>query len=287
MKNSLFTTSYEGSNGNPNIPIGRWKGGWWNGKIVFIEKDPKPDQIPIREIRDSKGELEIVPSEEYRVIYLGAPSGSGKSYLAGQYIEKYKKMCPKNPFFLISLKDEDPALDHLHPNRIMINEELVTTPLQVDDFKECIILFDDIDNIHDKKQQDAINKFICRVMEVGRSRYIHAIVTSHLINAKDAKSRQIMNEMQLFIFFPGSGSTYQIKYCLKTYFGLSPQEIEKILRIHDSRWIVLGKSHPQFLMTQHEAIFMNDLIGEFEKSSCKKYINKKVPIIENGDRRRY
>src|SRR6201996_4986605 len=191
------------------------------------------------------GHFEQIPSHEDRIIYIAGPSGSGKSTYAGQYIEKYLRINRKAKFFVFSLLATDQAIDYLKPHRIQINESLIENPVDIQSEipKDSIILFDDIDNVQEKKLQLAINKIKAQILEIGRHRNIRIVVTSHLINPNErAASRTLLNEMNTLTIFPKSGASYQIEYTLKKYFGFSPNEIKSILNTK-SRWITLFKSY--------------------------------------------
>jgi hypothetical protein len=64
-----------------------------------------------------------------------------------------------------------------------------------------------------------------------------------------------MNEMQSMTVFPKSGSAQQIKYALKTYFGLDKNQIENIINL-PSRWVTIFKGFPQTVMYENGAFIL-------------------------------
>ena len=257
---AILTSNYRTVDGQHNQPLAVFVSGVYSGEVVYLQRELDDRKVPVRLIRDDKGKLEIVPSFEVRVLYITGVSGSGKSVFASQYIEKYKRLDPKAKFILFSLKKDDIPLDKLKPHRITIDDSLVTEPIKIEDFPDgCIVLFDDIDNVQEKKQQLAIDGLIARLMEIGRSKNIKILCTSHLPNPNEKKkSRIVMNEMQSCTFFLGTGSDYQLGYLLKNYFGLDKRSIQAILDIDNSRWVTLLKHAPQLLITERGIVFLRD-----------------------------
>lgn len=207
------------------------------------------------------GMFELVPNMEDRCQYIAGPSGSGKSTFAGKLIEKYRKMNPEAPFFVFSRLGEDPALDHLDPHRVQINEDLIENPIDITEevVPGTVILFDDISTLSDKKLQTAVNKLMKDVLEIGRHLDIKIVITNHLINPSDRDvGRTILNEMHTLTIFPSAGSSYQIMYCLKNYFGFSRKQIKAVLDM-PSRFVTLVKSYPQIVLSESRCCFVSEL----------------------------
>ena len=62
----------------------------------------------------------------------------------------------------------------------------------------------------------------------------------------------VLNEMENLIIFPKSGSSYQIKYVLRQYYGLNNTQINKILNL-DSRYVLVKKNYPLTVVSEHRA----------------------------------
>lgn len=78
------------------------------------------------------------------VFYVAGQSGSGKSYFARGIAENYKKLYPDREIYLISKLQEDETLDKMKigkPKRISL-QSLVDDPPNLDEFKECLVIFD-------------------------------------------------------------------------------------------------------------------------------------------------
>lgn len=197
------------------------------------------------------GKLEPIPNPDQREVpAICGPSGSGKSTYSSIYVENFKNIFPEKEFYLFSRGDSDPVLDRLHPNRILIDDSLIKDPIDIT--KELtggvIIVFDDVTTIRDNKVKKEIEKLMMDIMEVGRKLDIYIVVTNHLVIPSDKNfARTFMNELTSLTVFPKSGSSQQIRYALKNYFGLNNNQINEILEL-PSRWVTIFKNYPMCVM---------------------------------------
>jgi predicted AAA+ superfamily ATPase len=203
--------------------------------------------VSLKEFILHDGTLQQLPNPLTRdSIYIAGPSGSGKTTYAANYIKQYKRVFKKGKVFVFSRLSEDPALDALGVNRIIINEELVSDPISPDDLKNSLVLFDDIDTIPDKNINESVRKLRDDILETGRHQDIYVISTSHqLMNYKH--TRTLLNEATSVTFFTKSGSSYHTKRFLKEYCGLGVADIQKILSL-PSRWVTIFKHFPMMVL---------------------------------------
>jgi hypothetical protein len=246
-------------------PIAIVHGGYDDGEIISIinENEAGGNNYSDDEYSDEEEEFEqfepqggmIVPlpsMDSRQVTYIAGPSGAGKSSFAAMQAQKYRKIYPQNKIYMFSRLDTDPAFDgKFQPPiiRMKIDDSLVTRPIDITKQIQggALIIFDDIDCVLDDKLKKAVIKLENDCLEIGRHNNIHIIACSHLINGNDKKlSRTLLNESHMIVVFPKSGSTYQIDYMLKNYFGLSKQKIQEILNL-PSRWVALNKGYPQYV----------------------------------------
>jgi hypothetical protein len=225
------------------------------GKVLYINENEG-----INEISLSRGEkLEPLPNIDTReCVYIAGPSGSGKSTYAATYIKNFLKIFDNMDFYIFSRKDHDDALDKLNPIRINIDESLVTDPIDITKDLEggAIVLFDDVNTIQDDKIRKAVNNLMADIMEVGRSFNVYIVITNHLVIPNEKKiARTILNECHSLTVFPKSGTSQQINYALKTYFGLSKKQIEEILHL-PSRWVTICKGYPQYVFYETGAYIL-------------------------------
>jgi len=194
--------------------------------------------------------IKPIPNTDTReCIYVAGPSGSGKSTYVKQYAESYNKLFPKRPIFLFSKIKDDTSLSGLKNVKHMeLNDDIVNDPIEPSELKKSLCIFDDVSTISDKKVREAIFELINDILEIGRHSQIYICVTNHLLT--DYKNtRTILNECSSITFFPSSGSSQQIKYTLKNYFGLDSTAITKILRL-PTRWCTVYKNFPQTVLYQ-------------------------------------
>jgi hypothetical protein len=242
-------------------PIAIIESGKYKGELIGLVKDEENSEdsseelCGTREIYLKKDTLSpVLSANERQVGYIAGPSGSGKSFYASKLIKMFKKMFPKKDIYLFSRTDykDDPAYKKLKPIQIELDESLIDDPIDITEIQGgSLIIFDDCNTIPDTRIKKVVDALICDIMEVGRKLGIWIILTNHLVNPNEKKfARTVMNEMQSFTFFPKSGSAYQIKYCLKNYFGMSKEQIEKIMRLK-SRWVTVLKNYPQCVLYKH------------------------------------
>lgn len=204
-----------------------------------------------------EGQLVPMPIEEpdedqNERIYLAAPSGSGKSVWANQWIRMYLKLHPRAKIYVFSKLGEDVSLDYNIPPKQLVRVALDETflegePLSASDFdRDSVVVFDDITSIKDKSVLQAVKKLRDELLETGRHQNISIIDISHLItNYKE--SRTSLNEATTVVLFPKSGSGQSINYYLRQYLGLDQPTIKKIVKL-PSRWVAISKRAPRFVL---------------------------------------
>ena len=198
-------------------PLARIDGGKYSGRVVSVSdqflnsKQQEPDDSLIQEFRQLKiandSKFQHIPdtTKEREILYITGPSGSGKSTYTRKYLEQHKKKYKNRPIYLFSSLPSDDSLDKVGPKRIKLDERMHTDPIKVEELRESICIFDDIDVISDKKIREAVYDILNQVLEIGRHYKIHCVVTNHLpTNGKD--TRRILNEAHTVTYFPHNSS---------------------------------------------------------------------------------
>lgn len=227
-------------------------------KILHI--DDKEDDDGFSTIHLKTGEFTLMPdkSSERTIFYITAPSGSGKSFLSKEIINEYHKIYPKRDVYIFSSLDSDPTLDTLkYIKRIKINKpEFMETELTSEDFKDSLVLFDDVDVIADKKKLKKVQEILNSILQTGRHFNVSCIYTSHASTAGHA-TKIILNEAHIVVFFPSTAGGKMLKYLGDQYLGLSKQQLEKMKDLK-SRWVAVVKKYPRAIITQHQASLLKD-----------------------------
>jgi len=235
-------------------------GGKYNNKYLSLYMDDDDEDIKKKynQLKLDSGKFQHIPDpdKEREIIYITGPSGSGKSTYAANYIKQFKKNKKDLEIYLFSAVPDDESIDAVNPKRVAIDERLITEPLSAADFKDCLVIFDDIDVISDDKQRAAVYRLLNQILETGRHYNTSCIITNHLpTNGKD--TRRILNECHSITYFPHSGAGRGMKYLLTEYLGLDRKLIKKI-KNSKSRWATVFKNYPQICMTEKEIFLTGD-----------------------------
>jgi len=201
-----------------------------------------------------KDKLFPIPQKFSERIYIPAPSGSGKSTFIGMYLKQLRLKYPNRKIFIFSRVPKDEPLDKFRNlERIELSwEEFEMNPLQVEDYKNGILIFDDIDTIINKKLVKYLRHFRDDVLEVGRHFGITCISTSHIITNFHA-TRTLINEANAIVLFPRGSSFHQIKNFLERYLGFGSEEVEYIRKL-PSRWLWVWKEYPKYMIHEKGVI---------------------------------
>lgn len=236
---------------NSKRPAFKVKKGTMSGKLFYIGKDELKDKDGFKSLTVHDGMVQQVPSYKDReCLYITGPSGSGKSTYCSQYASEYKKKFPKNNLVLISPITDDDCLSKLNPIRITPNEEnfLSDDPVTLEELKNSLVIFDDIDAISDKKIKEEVINLRSQILLTGRHYKISVLSTSHMI-CDYKNTREQINESHFITFYPAGGANYHIKRFLKEYCGLKPSDISQILGL-PSRWITIHKNYPMYVLSK-------------------------------------
>ena len=219
-----------------------------NGKLKKVWENAGGSDIG-DSFQSDEYHFNIVPTndpDQRDSIYVTGPSGSGKSCWIAQFIAEYNDVYPDRDVVVFSAKNEDPALDQFDVIRIPLNEGLVNEPVELEELKNSLVIFDDIDQLSPKDLQEAVWKLRDKILEVGRSLGISICTVAHQITNYKA-SRVCLNEADYVVFFPKSGSSHQIKYFLKNYAGMDKEQISKVMKLK-SRSAILKKTYPMAMV---------------------------------------
>jgi nucleoside-triphosphatase THEP1 len=217
--------------------------------------DEKDDIKQYEEMKLTTGMFQLIPdkNKDRVTMYVTGSAGSGKSYFVAKYCIEYHNTFPDNEIYLISENDEDKVFDDLAYIKRVIIDDLHTDPLDWKEFKDCLIVFDDIDSIKNKLGK-TINELRDKVLKNSRKFHVSVISTAHNSTGLDLKS--VLNESQIIVFFLSNYSR-GLKYLLENYIGMSRKGVDKLRKLTDSRWTAIIKNYPNVLLQEKYITTMN------------------------------
>ena len=201
------------------------------------------------EIPRSEGKIEVIPNPDswtghYAVF---GPSGVGKSTWIGNFLSNYKKEYPKNKIYVFSPLRDDPAFKHLKVEYVKIDESIVEDPLDVQEFENSVLVFDDIESIKEKVLRDAVQNFRDQVMETGRHFNEVSISVSHII-LNGPSTKRMLNECDRVVLFPKSNFNAISNLC-RRYYGFGKDELNYMKSV-PSRWVCIKRSYPTAIISE-------------------------------------
>lgn len=211
------------------------------------------DKIVLR-----SGNFQIAPSNIYgspnRIYYAGMP-GSGKTFALAEFVVLFKKYKPNYRIYLLSQKPNDKLLDKLIHKRIPL-DSLPDANFEAEDFKESLLIADDVDTISDKVTEKATFDLIDKCLEVGRSLDTFMCLTMHL-PANNKQTRRILNSSTHYVYFKNS-SSHGNSYVLENYYGFDKKEIQKLSKL-SGRSVTIIRDVPQLVMSNDLLCFQSKL----------------------------
>jgi energy-coupling factor transporter ATP-binding protein EcfA2 len=243
-----------------NVPVAVIHGGANDGTKIYLdtaipgtEKGKKLEKgFPSVKIDDGVFRKLVDTSKEREVGVVVGASGSGKSTWVKSYCQEYRKTFKNREIYMFSNLAEDPTLDAIKLKRIRIDESLVSDPLSCEDFRDSLVLFDDVDVIASKPLKEAVYSVMNQILETGRHFNTSCIMTSHLCNGPNMK--RILNESHFMVYFPWSANR-QCKYVLENYIGIDVKVMAKI-KSTKSRWCCVFKNYPQCCLCERNIFLL-------------------------------
>jgi hypothetical protein len=168
-------------------------------KNKYVNNDPNSNEKNLIIESDNYIVEPYIPIRLQRLLWiLSGDSGQGKSLLASLGTKQYLKHFPKNRIFFISQTSyrDDENLKSLPFKQLDIE---TLEDYQIEDFKDSLILFDDIDNSDSLKKA---MKLLNRATELGRKFNVSVIFCTHIHSRLNMST--IYREAQMYTTFPDS-----------------------------------------------------------------------------------
>lgn len=237
-------------------PIAIIKGGKLNNKIIYYESEIGKEKKPIKELTLDKDEkffpVPKIDKDQTDAYLIGGPRGSGKTTFCMQYLDYFHKLYPSYEiYFFSNISDEDRELplfkDKPFVKIIPIDEEI--KEIELEELKDSLCVFDDIDRNRNKSILDAIRELRDKVLEEGRNYNVYCLSTMHQMLGYRA-TRFTLLESDNIVIFPKSGCVKMIRDVLDKYGGLDKKVINNILKCN-SRWAIFHKTVPLYVLTEN------------------------------------
>ena len=232
-----------------------------DNKFLFVD-DKANNSIDSYECNYNETIQQLPDKETERsILYITGPSGSGKSYYTRNYILEYKKLFSKNNIYVFSSLDSDETLDKISKiKRIKFTDKFMMYEFKINDFKDSLVIFDDIDAETNKLKKAKIYSILSMILNTGRHVRCSVVYTSHLSCAGN-ETKLILSECHSVTIFVKNAGNRSLKYLLDSYFGLDKHQIDYVKKIN-SRWVTLVKTYPSVLISEKEAIVLNTITKE-------------------------
>jgi hypothetical protein len=240
-----------------SVPLARIEGGPDDKKLIYLIQDEDKGDA---EIKLTKGKLVVLPRlDKVEKIYVSGVSGSGKSTWCSSWIKEFLKKDHKHdPVYIFSAVSDDKAFYKFEDNieRIELDSDLLTDPIQPEDLEESIVILDDTDSILNRQINKTVADLRDALLELGRHNNTRMLCTSHILSNYKA-TRKLLNEATTVVVFPKSGQTFLIRTFLEKYCGLSKQEIKKFMGLK-SRYVSISRQYNPYIMYEKGIYMLRD-----------------------------
>ena len=203
-----------------------------------------------------KVELFPIVEDSWMFMYVSGGSGSGKSTFIANFLKYNKQLISKEGgIFLFCPDREDPAYGSIknliHMDLDEFQEDNEGEELDISHIPpDSTLIFDDIES-YQKGDAKRYMAFRDMCLERGRKKGFKIFCVSH--NPMNNQATKVsIRECNYWVLFPKYGAR-DAKVLLKNYGNFEKDEIDQILTLK-TRWVMLRKSVPKYLVSQHAVI---------------------------------
>jgi len=215
------------------------------------------------EYRLDDGKMQVLPDKATERVFVAGKSGSGKSYFTAFYMRAYLEMFPDRKIYLFSTHDGERAYEAIDHTAIPLDEAFAENPPCLDDLSNSLCVFDDCDNLQNRKIAKACDKLNADLVCNGRKHEIHIVTLAHQL-MEYQRTRGQLQEANRVVFFP-QGSQYHNQRFLKLYGGLSGDWVKRILA-EKTRWVCLDTRVPTSYITENAVVIVRQISSASSKS---------------------
>lgn len=225
------------------------------------------DRFTLNDLEDSH--FSVLPNVHRNdIISVFGRAGSGKSFWENEFGLNYKQIFPNNPIFMISRFAKDDSIDDkkLGLERIILDKNFITYPMDYNDLKGSLVMIDDIDGLNNlfiqygkkgkeagKLLEDKVLGIQNDIIRLGREHVkgeeyggIYAVNIRHKLYDR-SKTDILMNGSSAIVIFPRGLKPYHVDKFIKEYVGADKELTSKLKDCE--RWFMYHQNVPRFVMT--------------------------------------
>lgn len=179
-------------------------------------------------------------------------AGSGKTTYMSMIASSYHRQFPENDIILISPHDKEDEKAFKKQIKYIKQLQIDEDPEPIDptkEFKDCLIIADDIAGFKTKSQNKFVHDLLRNVMYNCRKYGVSVIISTHeLLSGNSTKAMNYESE-QVTIFNQSRLAWRQIEHYATKYLAFDKTAVDK-LKSMDSRWITIGVTNPNYILTE-------------------------------------
>lgn len=219
-------------------------------------------------------EVEVMPNPYPERVLVCGTSGLGKTRVVAKYGKRYLKIHPDNTINAFVRQAGDPELKDLPKQGIVLDYEhededgepdeenlellhkLVDNKIPLKELSNSLCVYDDCDNIQDRKLLTAVHKLMDDCGANGRKAGIHCLYISHIIfNYK--LTRSMLNEANKTFIFPEGAEDCQVENYLTRRCMMKKKKADQFLKdMVKSRWFMVQKGRPKYIIHEKGMFFL-------------------------------
>jgi hypothetical protein len=198
-----------------------------------------------------------LPLERHEIIFVTGPPRCGKTYWVNEQVKIYKALYPNLRIFLFTRHTHDDTLTDDMKNyiHVPITDALIDDPFKLEDFQDSLVIFDDIESSEFPKATFKTYALLDDLCKNG-GHYNNAIMFLNQECRMGKKTKALLSSLTSYVIFPKASERYQTENLLREHMGMNKSQIEKIMTLN-SRWSVLSRMVPQYVMYEHGIYMLN------------------------------
>ena len=196
-----------------------------------------------------------IPREDEKIFYCGNREKIySKKTGCGKIIADIKKLHEKDRELTEKELDKIEKMEEKIKNckscgffkKLKIDESILDDPIDISIFKDCLVIFDDIDRLNDDEIIKELEKIKKKIFNSGRTSGI-SVMTIDQLALSGYKTQNEKNNSLNIIVFPQLSPKHQVASYLKKYLLYDNNTISKILQL-PSRWVMLNSCVPNYIL---------------------------------------